>query len=92
MNYSIGEIRKAILKLEDNNVQGFFIEIPKGGEIVFHRDGNKIIIRNHKNIDYGMMYFDRGNLNRGSSEEEKDYLFSIFLENIRKNHLNKLGI
>ncbi len=86
MNYSIREIRKSILKLEDKSTKGFFIKIPEGGEIVFHRNGDKIIIKN--NIDNKMMYIDRENLNRGSSEEEKDELFSIFLDNIRKNQLN----
>lgn len=90
MDYKVGEIRKNILKLEDKSTEGFFIAVPEGGEIVFHRDGDKIVIRNHNNPECGALHFDRANLNIGSSEEEKDYLFSIFLENIRRDHLDKL--
>ncbi|MBQ8997470.1 MAG: hypothetical protein IJ086_02110 [Clostridium sp.] len=92
MNYSINEIRKNLLKLESNNPQGFFIEIPGRGEIVFHRVEDKIIIRNNDNLAYGSLNFDRDNLNKGENEAEKDYLFSIFLETVKENHLSQLGL
>ena len=92
MDYTIREIRKSILNLKSNSPLGFKIDIPEGGTIVFHRKGDKIIIRNYNNPNYGMLHFDRKNLTRASTEKENDYLFGIFLENLRKNALSVIGL
>lgn len=91
MDYKVSDIRKELLKLKDGSQEGFFIEIKPGAEIVFHREVNKITIRNHNNLNFGSLTFDRDNLNRGSSDTEKDYLFGTFLENV-KGQLSKLGL
>lgn len=91
MEFEIGKIRKALLDLEDGSKEGFFIEIKPATEIVFHREGSKIIIRNRKNLSHNRLAFDRENLNMGLNDKEKDYSFGIFLENL-KNNLDKLGL
>lgn len=92
MDYKVSDIRKELLKLKDGSQEGFFIEIKSGAEIVFHREGSKITIKNNNNnLNYGSLTFDRDNLNNGSNDTEKDYLFGTFLENV-KGQLSKLGL
>ena len=86
------KIRMALLSMNSELSQCFYIDIPNRGRIEFFRQGDYIFIVNPNDPSGKYISFERLSLKAGETEEERDELFAKFLENVENLHLVSIGL